>query len=155
MDFLWINVEYIARLIRRFSLNVGQKIPEALKMARFVQPVTSVDEILQTLKIESQSGVDLSAAAGTYTVFLTVPQGKRWIVIALSTSATVAASQVLISDGSSTFPLNDNTASTAKLNQFNPMPLPEGWSIGRTTTGDVGDNSESLSILVLEEDAFN
>lgn len=62
---LWINVEYIARLIKRFNLATGKLTPESLPMQRTVVPVTSADELLREWGFEHLGSFARTAVAGT------------------------------------------------------------------------------------------
>lgn len=154
MAELWIpaSVDIDSRLVKRFTLADNPQVQNPYWLERVILPVTQVDELLKSYNIESVPK-DLSAAAGTYVAFHTVPDGKRWVVQTFFKAITTAVSMVRIYDGTTYLTLLPNQ--TGAHTEFNcELPLKEGWSIGLTTTGDGGDANRALAILYSEEDAY-
>tara|TARA_Y100000310_G_C20671291_1_gene810450 strand:- start:592 stop:1056 length:465 start_codon:yes stop_codon:yes gene_type:complete len=140
------------RLAKRLDLDalIGGKAT----VPNIVLPVTNIEPLLQDLSRDYVSGLDLSASAGTFVQAFVVDPGEIWTLIGWSTSTTVASSQLMIRDTQSqAYPLT--IALTAiNIEYLANIPLPEGWEIGRTTTGNAGDSNESLFILVKKETAY-
>lgn len=141
------------RLVERFDLSeelLDLKYPVVLPLT--IQPVTNFDELVKEQKL-AQENKDISAAAGTYVPFHTVPEGKRWYLIRFERDSTTGNSRVAIDDG-----VNYNyleAAGTAEKHEYAfRLPMPEGWSIGMMTTNNVADNARGLDIIYEEEDAF-
>ena len=151
---IFSNVSAINRLSKRLQLQSTPTEPNPFALIQTIQPVTDLDSLLRSVKIASASALDLSAAAGTLVPAFTVPAGKRWYWIGYVTSATVANSSVQMNDGTTGFILNTLTTSNAYRILEQKIPLEETWIIGRLTTGNGGDSSETMQILYEEEDAF-
>lgn len=153
MDILWINVAYISRLIKRFTLQTVRKIPEAIPMLRLVIPVTSVDHLLVESKAVSVTK-DLSAAAGTYVAFFTVPDGKRWTFISWNRVGTTAVTNEKLKISGTEYDVGPSSASSRIWVDAYRVRLNEGDSFGMKTTGDGGDNARHMQIFYEEEDSF-
>lgn len=154
MDVLWINVKYIARIIKRFTLQVSRQIPEAIPLLRLVVPVTQADELLLETKSQADDN-DLSAAAGTYVPYFECPTGKRWILNRWRKGGTVANTRLSVKvDSASANHQYNLTGKTEEAEHFNGLKVKEGGSIGLSTTGDGGDTAISLTIFYEEEDSF-
>ena len=66
------------RLYERFSVQpLGVPGAERMELLPTIIPITNMDALLKEVKT---SGVtkNLTASAGTYTNYFTVPEGKRW-----------------------------------------------------------------------------
>lgn len=149
----WVNVKYIARLIKRFTLQDYAQFPEAFRMSRIIQPVTQIDEVLRTLEIVRVTS-DLSAATSWLDV-ITVTKGKRWILLGYLKEATTGTSGIAMQKpGEFPLDLEPQGSSESAVNLNTPIPLEEGWLIRRLTTGDGADTVEKTHIYFLEEDAF-
>jgi len=147
-----------SRLTTRFLLEPTQ--PPAggrPELTTTVVPVTSVDELLQVPTIPAQVANDISAGAGTFTAYFTVPADKRWRLVSYFRDATTANTRIRINSGagSVTIPITDaGTASQATV-LATPLLLDQTFQIGLDTTGDAGDNNIGMNIYYLEEDAFS
>lgn len=152
----WINVDILARLLKRFNIAVTPLINNAGFFENLIRPVTQVDELLKTYKCGLDSE-DLSGGPGAYITYYTVPSGKRWNLLRAHVSATAASSTMgILRYGDTTYmPLEAGGTSTRNLG-FTPgqVVLNEGDIIWRTETGNGADSSETLMIDYSEEDSF-
>lgn len=152
---LWSSVEIISRLVRRFDLQDIASESDAMLMPRVIQPVTDVDELLRTTELGYLGAVDISAAVA-FVSFFQVPIGKRWRLIGFVTSATTGSSTAAWrpDGGANAFNMNDGGTATSLRIFGSPLPLPERADIGRFSTNNGADTSESMTIWYTEEDAF-
>ena len=143
------------RLYTRFLIEpVPVSFSEQPGIGTIIQPITSADELLkipQTLTGDSQ---DLQAAAGTFTVYHTVPAGKRWKVTVITRGATQANSRVRFRSKPGDDIMTISALATALLPIFLNVQLEEAGTIGMDTTGNAGDDAVFLSVYLEEEDAF-
>lgn len=148
------DIDIEPRLVKRFSLSALTSQVNPLLMSRVVSPVTSFDELLRDTEY-AQVNKDISAGAGSFVAYHTVPKGKRWIIHRVFKDTTTANSRIAVSnDGGSTF-FYCSAAGTVELQvDMNRLPMEEEWAIGLMTTGNGADNSRGLDIYYQEEDAF-
>jgi len=149
-----INQEIIPRLQDRFDLVAHPTVQNPLLFYPAVMPITNFDELLREAKYVEVTGIDLSAAANTYVPFHTVPDGKRWIILLYTTSQTVANSSPGIKEPNQSRFWIGAGGTTALYEWVTNLVLEEGWSIGRSTTGNGGDASENMGIYYIEEDSY-
>jgi len=149
--FSWINVTYLDRLIIRLGLSDRKVNKDAIPLIKSVQPVTQIDTLLKTVKLETGTQ-NISAAAGSEVVFETVPAGKRWELVYMDKAATAGNSKVSISDGLVVLPLT--ATGTTAIRQALTVYLNEGWTISMTTTGNGADTAVVLRMEYIEEDVY-
>jgi len=139
------------RLYTRFLLEPKPLQESNAAVQVSIQPVTQADELLRTPTIAKNSE-DISASAGTYVAFHTVPAGKRWKVTNIVRAATTSGTNVRLNDGSIDTQISVfQTGAEALRGEWF---MNENWSIGMDTTGNGADSSKELAIHYLEEDAF-
>lgn len=146
--FAWISRPILTRLIQEFYLQDQYPIDPnlALPLIKSVQPVYEVKELLSTLEIVT-STQDLSAAAGTYIPFHTIPSGERWEIIMLIRPTTTANTTLIISDGVAEMG-QEVAGLTTAFDLCRGFKLEAGWSIGLDTTGNGGDAARGLHMIV-------
>jgi hypothetical protein len=147
--FDWVNAEILDRLRPVFWLSDVPKDDYRYKMPRAIWPIVDIEN-LGDPDIKQAVSKDISAAAGTYVPYWTVPAGKRWKLTAYDQEATVANTQVRIED---TDPNNIVLTALATAAQFAnniAINMLEGWSIGLITTGNGADSSVTMVIMVEE-----
>jgi len=101
---------------------------------------------------------NLTAPAGTYTAYFTVPRNERWIIRYLSREASIGATVIrLRNDAGTAIPLSSSAGSrlsipgawggAASIPAFQYLVLGPGWDLGMDTTGDAGDTSIDMELL--------
>lgn len=143
METLWINVEYIVRLIKRFTLQVSKMIPEAIPMLRMVVPVTNADALLEDTEILVNT---FDATAGTgWKVAYTVPDSDRIEVLTMdinrTTGVTAEVQDMGAYDGADTAKFHSWTASNTNTHMFvQPIPFERNWEMRfYVSTANLGD----------------
>ena len=128
------------------------------QVSNTVIPITNFDVLLLTPTIPAQVTLDISAGAGTYTPYFTVPSRKRWTLKAAFRDGTTGTCRTRIRNASTrTIPLSANTGTGGNLDMavlHSPITLDEGWSIGLDTTGNGADTAIGMFVMYDEEDAF-
>jgi hypothetical protein len=150
--------EYILKqLVKRYKLQTTPyDIKEHLTLPLVIQPVTLADDLLMTPVIPASVSKDISAAAGTYVAYFTVPDGKLWRLLLVSRPGTTANSRIGISNGINTSSLtNPSTATEKWFAAHDRFLLKPGWSVGMFTTGDGADSAIGVSVVYLEEDSYS
>jgi len=143
------------RLYNRFDIEVGVVEGSAPEVGTSIIPVTQVDELLKQSRGLVSPTVDLSGGGSLPITMFQVPVGERWKVYRIFRTSTVAGSRVRFID-----PLNGNVvvslAGTAEeiITMGEGYILEENWIIAMQETGNGGDTSESLNILISAEEAF-
>lgn len=151
VKFIGKNIQ--ERIARRFSLKNYEEIQESMRLAPVVYPVTNVDPLMVIPYIDTATK-DLSAGAGTFVAYFTVPQGKRWHVRYYARGGTVAATTIVLKDtGSNVINLAAAGTGGAYVHIYGGLPLEQGWSIGMNTTGNGADSAIVMQIHYEEEDA--
>jgi len=127
----------------------AQAFPPAV--SRLVSPVLDVTPLLLNTRAAFVNR-DLSAGAGAYIAYHTVPAGERWILTWLTRENTIANTHVELRYAEEN--INFQIVADATATQFFTLSiftLEENDSIGMLTTGDVGDTNIFLSLLYNEE----
>mgnify|MGYP001165742984 CR=1 FL=1 len=151
--YYWASEPLLSRLIRRYELQEYPIEPAlAYELVKKVQPVTIADDLLKTVKIASTI-LDISGVAGTYTVFHTVSEGKRWIIRSAWHMGTTGNSNLRVSDGTTEHFLT-GWGTSAQFANGVPFPMDENMTLGMMTTGNGADSAIEVTILYEEEDAF-
>jgi len=91
------------RLYRRFALEPYPLQDSTAEVSTTIQPVTQADELLRDVKGVSAVSASISAGVTAWVTVLTVPEGVRWRLVALSTfraSGDNLADQLRINDQS-------------------------------------------------------
>jgi len=140
---------YARYILEPFPVQNGG-MPDVFKT---ITPVTQADDLLRVPRTLS-SAEDISASAGTYTVYQTVPAGKRWRISMVERGATTGASRVRFRAKVGDPLVALQLGVTAGLVLICDLTLDELADIGLDTTGDAGDTARFLGIHLLEEDAF-
>lgn len=121
-------------------------------VATTIFPVTDADKLL-SVQVSATATNNLTAGAGTYVPYFTVPTGKRWRVKNFMRFGTTAVSAILVLvSGSAAVHLNQQVVAGQEL--VLDLPLDENGSMGLITTGDAGDGAVRADIVYEEEDAF-
>jgi len=151
--FAYISVPIIRRLINRFDLQEYPIDPnEAFLLQEVVMPVTQIDELLKQT-YTTDVAKDLSAVAGTFVAYNTVPGGKRWKLKHGARSVTTAATRVVVVIGGVQQYLSV-AGTTEALVETKDILIDEGDEVGMLTTGNGGDNSRWFWLTYEEEDAW-
>jgi len=148
---LWVNKEVTKRIVRRFQLEEQQREPGNPLFIPVVLPTTNIDILLRVAKV-AHSIQNLTAAAGTYKVYHTVPTGKRWEVIRFQRDDTNVATPMSMVQGG--LQLLIKAASTTLAPDSLVLHMEAGDTLGLNTTGNVGDAAISLNLHFFEEDAY-
>ena len=149
---LWANKAIISRIIQKFQLEERPREPDSPLFLQTLQPVTSIDELLKTTSLIKSASKDLSAGAGTYTVYHTTPATEKWTIRGWSTDTTIASTQLRLRTPSGQFFPLEAAATAGKLTHSEEVYMPPGWTIGLLTTGNVADTDVDLTILYDKED---
>lgn len=147
------RVNIWTRLIERFSLEPILPIVEKT-IGDSIVPVTSIDTLLQDAQTLTGVAVDLTATAGTYTVFHTVPDGKRWNIKIATRAGTTGSSRMRFRSKPDQDIVSISLTGTGGAVLVCDLTLEEGGTIGMDTSGNGADTDVFLSIHLLEEDAF-
>lgn len=157
MDVLWINVKYIARLIKRLNLQTVKRITEGIPFLRLVVPITSVDDLLKAWTLGATD--EIGSAAGWLTL-MTVEEGKRYHIRAYhantSTGNTMRITKVRLFDGTNNINLLSFAAAGEILSELlvQDITMPEAWQFQvYVSTHNAGDKM-TLYYLYQEEEAF-
>lgn len=139
------DYSYLHKLNKLLGVQASAETPIG-NLLEDIRPVFDIRELLADWSIELAT-MDLSG--GGHVLFFTVPEGEKWEVARMTTSATVAASETYAIDSVTTqaiILIVSGTVATAV--EFSKLTLQSGWRLTRSGTGDVGDTSESMTILV-------
>lgn len=122
---------------------------QMMAMARVIQPVTSMDDLLRTSVIASESKSLVSSNG----VYHTVPAGKRRHVTMLRKEATTGSTYPILDDGTTSFILA--VAGTAVFLNFQmDFWMEPGWRIIVAQTSNGADTAIPVTIVYQEEDAY-
>lgn len=149
----WINKEIRNRLASRFELAEEPRGRYPFVLLRHVQPITNFDDLLQD---ETLDMVTLDLTGAGWVNAWTIPKGKRWRLLALSSPTQTAASGMRLNDGTNTvnlFPTLGQTAGDFKLFGHEYI-LKEDWLIDVIGSGNAGDGARVYAIWYIEEDAY-
>jgi hypothetical protein len=137
------------RLWTRFKLEptLGAFHP---KLSDVISPITNMDVLLRTTKMQSDA-FDLSSA-GVVTGF-TVPKGKRWLLHKIRISGTTANTASVFALTGTQLAIGIN-GTTERIEDYYGLPLDELHSVDFLATGNGADNAINMRILYEEEDAF-
>jgi len=144
------------RLYTRFSIEPAPADPElGPAVATTIFPVTVADDLLK-LPVATSDSLDISASAGSFVLAQTVPAGKRWTVMWVFRSSTVANSRIrgIVTPSQVTLFLTVVGTGNEVPLELKDVVFEEGDQIGMETTGNAGDDTITLQMYVLEEDAF-
>ena len=139
------------RLYTRFLLE-PRPATVGVDVGKTIIPVTVVDLLLVRLAPQS-AAQDISASAGAYVAFHTVPSGTRWVVKAYVRDTTTAATRVSVNINGTFLTITGSQTASQENNNVD-WQLNEGDSIGLVTTGNGADSARRLTVLVEEQDAF-
>lgn len=145
--------------VRRYS--IWERLRVRLKLEDFglfqrkfvamtIQPVTSVDDLVQTRSVYDQV---LDVSAGGVFAFFTVPVGKRWRLKAFVISATVGLSAVMVGASLTNYIVITTATAALKLDAHLDLKLESGWIVGISNSANVADTAVQMKVLVDEEDA--
>lgn len=151
-EWAFSNREIDTRLVSRFQLADYPGVVNPYALFRHIYPVTSIDTLLKTPKLDSHTA-DISGAVAPETYF-TVPDGKRWTLVMARREATTGTSYISISDGTTVILLTESSSSAGRAVIDQPITLDEGWTIRMQKTNNGADSSIDLNICYEEEDAF-
>lgn len=143
------------RLYTRFSIEPFPATGEGPAVGTTIIPITDADALL-TAPLATSDSLDLSASAGAFVLAQTVPAGKRWTLMWLFRSATVANSRVraVVTPAAIGLGLTLQATSLEIPEFITGIVFEQGDTIGMETTGNVGDDAVTLQLYLLEEDAF-
>lgn len=144
------------RLYTRFQLEPGPSVIGGVpEVGTSIIPVTQVDDLLRTAKVQVSGITDLSGGGAFAKRMLTVPTGKRWRVTTVHRTATTGGTRVLIINKPG---VSVNVSAVGTSEEMvvigEALILDEGWSIGMRETGDGADTAELVQATFTEEDAF-
>ena len=140
---------YTRFLIEPFPAAVG----DSPGVSTTITPVTDADILLKVPGIVD-SGLNLTASAGTFVSSTIVPLGKIWTIKALARGPSIANTQLRIVLPNAEF-LNVSILSTsAEFISLNDIRIPELTNVGLLTTGDGGETAVRFQIAKEEEDVF-
>jgi len=155
----FVNVEYVERLIRRFKLATTPSRPDPYYLTSLILPVTNIDNLLKTSKIELTYDAD-PGATGWFEVALCPLAKRRELLIlyatrSLGATITIDDSRLYDTDGVLFMPISSQTAGVQLLERFE-QPIP--WLAGQTiqihlAAHNAGDKMQ-VRVLFLEEDDF-
>jgi len=154
----YINVDYIDRLVKKFTLqDVAQRV-DPFFLPRSIQPVTSVDDLFRTTK-QGRTEKNLTPAAGTYVPYFTVPQGKRWTLISMWRQGSAGGTSVNITpyNGATNTefsPYGTGSAAAGESYDGRRLRIEEYGSIGMLTTANGADGAVRFCLFYEEEDAY-
>ena len=139
------------RLYTRFGIEPFPADGEGPSVSTTVMPITDADALLRTTIFADSPG-NLTAAAGTYRPYFTVPEGKVWILKGMSRGPSIANTQMRLVGQN---PLDITILATAaEFVSLADIRLAEGQTLGMLTTGDGGDTAILLQVVLEEEDVF-
>ena len=139
------------RLRTRFDIaETGEQ--ESTIIPQMIQPITNVDNLLATVKAE-RGTEDISATAGGYVAYFTVPTGKKWVVSQFYRQTTTANTQIRANISGQAVQLGLLGTTNEIVRNFG-LALEENDSIGLRTTGNGADSAITADIVYEEEDAF-
>lgn len=138
------------RLKSRFNLkNVVQTRPTS-GLLQWIFPITNVDEVLRSYKIDSTT-VDVTAGD---TQAFTVPEGKRWTLHIEELGASTGTIRMLMRNDPDTDTIELISMGTAARSNDRKAILEESWKIFVTQGDTVADTAIEVKIHYAEEDAF-
>jgi len=146
--------EVYRRLYARYLLEPFPVEGSQAWVSPVIVPVTNADELLASSQIVAQAE-DISASAGVYVPYFTVPAGRRWLLTGLHKPATTATTRVLLRDTINNINLDISADQTGGENVLRlAMKMPAGWTVGLVTTGNAGDSARILTIMYDEQRDF-
>lgn len=151
--FSWVSVDIIDRIVKRFQLQETPIEPGLdWTVVKNIQPVTQVDALLISIKMDTATK-DISGAGGGYITYFTVPKGKRWRLKALHMQASTGNTKAAITDGVAVFSFSATTTNGYYIYLLD-LPLDTGWKIDGLETNNGADTAIFMVILYEEEDAY-
>lgn len=142
----------ISRLSSRYKLIEGAHTTFNVN-DEFVQLVSNADDLLKTSQLGQAFG-NLTAAAGTFVTFLTVPAGKIWTLKAINRGSSVASTKCLIQRGTIEYSFSSTLGTTnTSVDNLN-LKLGAGDKIGMFTSGSGSDGSVGMQVFYEEEDVY-
>lgn len=134
------------RLTQRFALeaqpNMGPPVPS---VATMIVPVTDADQLVKD-PLARASSENLTAGAGSYVPYQTVPVNERWYVYFLRRGASTGTTLITITYGGAG-PYSFTMADTAgSLLHLGGMRFAAGDTLGMVTTGNGADTAIPLSV---------
>lgn len=133
------------RLYDRLLLEPTGDVQVTPMVSEVVVPVLNADAILETPTAYVQSG-DLSASAGAYVAFFTVPANEEWHLIELYSDAFSAVTRARVAFTAANINVTGSSASGIEKN-LRDYTLREGESVGLLTTGAGGDSDRNASLV--------
>lgn len=150
--YAWANLEIDSRLVNRFTLRDTPQVQNPYVLFRQLVPVTQVDELLLESKAQS-SNFDFSGAAAGHNLY-TVPDGKRWHLLYISTAAFTGSTRLGVTIGSAGVWLDASATGQHFFQGNKEFTMEEGDVIKGYDTGNGADNAREVAIWYLEEDAY-
>jgi len=133
------------RLYDRLLLEPTGDVQVTPMVSEVVVPVLNADAILETPTAYTASG-DLSASAGTFVAFFTVPANEEWHLIEFYTDAFSAVTRARVAFTNANVNVTASSASGIDKNLRN-YTLREGERVGLLTTGAGGDSDRNASLV--------
>lgn len=149
----WVNVAIFTRLVTRFRLALSPTVPEPMALKAFIQPVTQVDELLQTPNVTIVTK-SLVPGGAIHVVYYTVPQGKRWRVAVLFRDGVAGTTAMHIYKDASNLCQISKYQAAEDVVYPNNVILEPGWSLTMRSTSQAADNVIKMGIVYSEEDAY-
>ena len=122
-------------------------------MSKYVVGVIDLDELLCAQK-EDMDTKDISAAAGSFVTYFTVPTDKRWKVMLCEVASTTANTAVGVKLSGVDHEVETHANSARFVESVRNLILSENDEIGAYTTGNGADSAIVMVIFYLEYDAF-
>lgn len=142
----------ISRLTSRYKLIEGPHSTFNVN-DEFVQLVSNADELLKNTQLV-QSIQNLTAAAGTFVAYWTVPARKIWTLKAINRGSSVASTKCVVKRGSIEYSFSSTVATlNTSVDNLN-LKLAAGDAIGMHTSGSGSDTGVGMQIFYEEEDVY-
>ena len=154
---LWIDRPILDRFLHRFLLRDYQQGKDEFTLNSGVQIVDSISRVLETAHSVYLPAVDLSPAAGTPVVAMTVGKHERIVLNRIVIPATTANTQVRVArkdGGDNWIPLAASGNAETFLNQLG-ITMYEGDTLTLNTTGNGADNATRAFIDYVKEPSWN
>jgi len=133
------------RLYDRLLLEPTSDVRVTPMVSEVVVPVLNADAILETPKATGAGG-DLSASAGAFVPFFTVPANEEWHLIEIFTASFSAATLAVVAFTDTW--VSVTTSGTGAINKnLRDYTLREGEQVGLLTTGAGGDSDRNMYMV--------
>ncbi len=157
--YSYVLEEIIPRLVKRFSLSdtPDTDLSRLMFLLKTIQPVTLVDDLLQTFSIEQTTIVSVE---NSYITAFTVPATERWKVYAIDlyrSTGDRTSDSLYINDPSYTMKIAAYTAAAAYTSGMlaQPIELDRNWLFKvYIKTGGTTDGNWPVSLLVSKSKAY-